>query len=226
MLAVMSVSLSLPTKRLRGLWLLTMSQLWLVMFELTCWTSVFVGVAIYDAVRVTDKFGPPFSVVLIPTMGTGALRGDDVLHSCLFWRFLSILLREAWRGGPWMQLKVSQQLPWREKVSVLADGWKPNVCRSSGENWIRRTLFSTINMSRAFVSHIGTDPLSGFNSFPQSKNSLALVAPRAPILVPIPGGLGSADRIVVATAETCCWSGKAGFNFQRLKFGISHGRET
>lgn len=65
-------------------------------------------------------------------------------------------------------------------------------------------MFSTINMSKAFVSHIRTDPLSGFNSFPQSKNSLALVAPGAPILVPIPGGLSSADRIVIATAETSC----------------------
>ena len=88
-----------------------MSQLWLVTFELTCWTSVFEGAVIYNAVRVREWFRPSFSVMLIPTVGTGALRGDDVLHACLFWRFLSILLREAWRGGLWTPLKVSQQLP-------------------------------------------------------------------------------------------------------------------
>lgn len=95
-----------------------MSQFWLVTFELTCWTSVFEGAVIYDAIRVRDKFGPPFSVVLIPTMATGALRGHDVLHACLFWRFLSIYLREAWRGGPWMQLSLPTAPPKRESQCV------------------------------------------------------------------------------------------------------------
>ena len=84
------------------------------------------------SVRVRDKFGPPFSVLLIPPVGTVALRARDVLCACLFWRSLSILFRETWRAGNLKHLKVSTSYPEEiEYVSVLAGGCKHDVHRRS-----------------------------------------------------------------------------------------------
>lgn len=84
------------------------------------------------SVRVRDKFGPPFSVMLTPPVGTVALRVRDVLCACLFWRSLSTLFREAWRGVHLKHLKVSSSYAEEiEYVSVMAGGYKHDVHRRS-----------------------------------------------------------------------------------------------
>lgn len=68
------------------------------------------------SVKVRDKFGPPFSAVLTPPVGTVALRVRDVLCACLFWRPLSTLFRETWRGGHLKHLKVSSS--YAEEIEI------------------------------------------------------------------------------------------------------------
>ena len=132
-------------------------------FELICGISRAEAALLRMSVWVRDKFGPPFSVMLVPTVGTVALRRRDMLCAYFFWRFLSIFFRETWRRGDLKHLKVFLRDP--EEVKLVA--WQVDVRPvSTGETtpwWssclIRRILFSTMGGGAANVLSLKMDRL-------------------------------------------------------------------
>ena len=78
MLAIIQLSFWWPKKKFRAMWLSMISQPWLMKFKLICWISR-AEVAL-DICQGRDQFGLPFSVVLIPTVGTVTLSRHGRLH--------------------------------------------------------------------------------------------------------------------------------------------------